>query len=74
MDENGKPKAMVQVIQIDEVRIGEHLGEMVRGTVEEALNAILDAEADWYSRILALSRNCSGRVLMLCGLVFAGHG
>ena len=24
----------------------DHLGEMVRGTVEEALNAILDAEAD----------------------------
>lgn len=27
-------------------RIKDHLGEMVRGTVEEALNAILDAEAD----------------------------
>ena len=37
---------MGQVIQIDEVRIKDHLGEMVRGTVEEALNAMLDAEAD----------------------------
>ena len=46
MDENGKPKAMGQVIQIDEARIRDHLGEMVRGTVEEALNAMLDAEAD----------------------------
>jgi hypothetical protein len=35
-----------QVIQIDEARIRDHLGEMVRGTVEETLNALLDAEAD----------------------------
>ncbi len=46
MDENEKPKAMGEVIQIDEARIRDHLGEMVRGTVEEALNAMLDAEAD----------------------------
>jgi len=45
MDENEKPKAMGEVIQIDEARIRDHLGEM-RGTVEEALNAMLDAEAD----------------------------
>lgn len=37
---------MGEFIQIDEVRIRDHLGEMVRGTVEEALNAMLDAEAD----------------------------
>jgi putative transposase len=34
------------VIQIDEPRIRDHLGEMVRGTVEEASNAMLKAEAD----------------------------
>jgi hypothetical protein len=39
-------KTMGQVIQIDEARIRDHLGEMVRGTVEETLNAMLDAEAD----------------------------
>ena len=39
-------KAMGQVIQIDEARIRDHLGAMVRGTVEETLNAMLDAEAD----------------------------
>src|SRR5450759_4478669 len=39
-------KAMGKVIQIDEARIRDHLGEMVRGTVEETLNAMLDAEAD----------------------------
>jgi len=37
---------MGQVIKIDEARIKDHLGEMVRGTVEETLNALLDAEAD----------------------------
>jgi len=46
MEENEKAKAMGEVIQIDEARIRDHLGEMVRGTVEEALNAMLDAEAD----------------------------
>jgi hypothetical protein len=35
-------KPMGQVIQIDEARIRDHLGEMVRGTVEETLNAMLD--------------------------------
>ena len=35
-----------KVIQIDESQIQEHLGELVRGTVEETLNKLLDAEAD----------------------------
>jgi putative transposase len=35
-----------QLIQIDEGKIQEHLGEVVRSTVEETLNALLDAEAD----------------------------
>ena len=35
-----------QVIQIDEGKIQEHVGEVVRSTVEETLNAMLDAEAD----------------------------
>src|SRR3954449_8053572 len=46
MSEDDGLKAMGQVIQIDEARIRDHLGEMVRGTVEETLNALLDAEAD----------------------------
>lgn len=41
-----KEAGMGQVIRIDEGRIRDHLGEMVRGTVEEALNGMLDAEAD----------------------------
>ena len=39
-------QGMGEVIRIDEARIRDHLGEMVRGTVEETLNALLDAEAD----------------------------
>src|SRR5207245_7383097 len=35
-----------QVIQSDEGQIQAHLGEAVRSTVEETLNAMLDAEAD----------------------------
>lgn len=35
-----------KVVSIDENRIRDHLGEMVRGTVEQTLNAMLDAEAD----------------------------
>lgn len=35
-----------KVIQIDEGQIQDHLGELVRGTVEETLNNLLDAEAD----------------------------
>ena len=46
MIEETTEKDMSEVIRIDEGRIKDHLGEMVRGTVEEALNAMLDAEAD----------------------------
>lgn len=46
MSDEIKGTDMGQVIQIDEARIRDHLGEMVRGIVEEALNAMLDAEAD----------------------------
>ncbi len=39
-------KTLGKVVQIDEARIHDHLGELVRGTVEETLNNLLDAEAD----------------------------
>jgi len=39
-------KNLNNVIKIDEAQIQNHLGEMVRSTVEEALNAMLDGEAD----------------------------
>ena len=51
----GRGKPMGQVIKIDEARIRDHLGEMVRGTVEETLNALLDAEADEFAGPAAMS-------------------
>jgi len=35
-----------KIIQINEAEVKDHLGEIVRGTVEETLNAMLDADAD----------------------------
>ena len=40
------PQKLSKVIQIDEDQIQQHLGELVRGTVEDTLNKLLDAEAD----------------------------
>jgi putative transposase len=34
------------VVRIDEERIKDHLGKIVRGTVEDTSDALLDAEAD----------------------------
>ena len=39
-------KTLSKVVQIDDRRIQDHLGDLVRGTVEETLNTMLDAEAD----------------------------
>jgi len=44
--EKDSTKPLSKVIRIDEGEIRGHLDEMVRGTVEETLNALLDAEAD----------------------------
>jgi transposase-like protein len=35
-----------RIIQIDEEQVKDHLGEIVRGTVQETLNALLDEEAE----------------------------
>jgi putative transposase len=43
---SGKAPGLGPVVQIDEGRIQAHLDEVVRATVEETLNALLDAEAD----------------------------
>lgn len=40
------PQALGQVIQIDQHLVQQHLGEIVRSTVEQTLNAMLEAEAD----------------------------
>ena len=43
---NDTTKPLNKVIRIDESKIQDHLDEMVRGIVEEILNAMLDTEAD----------------------------
>ncbi len=40
------PSSLNNVITIDDERIKNHLDRVVRGSVEETLNALLDAEAD----------------------------
>ena len=40
------PGPLSNVITIDDDRIKNHLDRIVRGSVEETLNALLDAEAD----------------------------
>jgi len=44
VDEHSTKKA--QIIQLNESAVRDHLGEMVRNTVEETLNSMLDSEAD----------------------------
>lgn len=46
-----------KVIDIDEAKIRDHLGEVVRGTVEETLNGLLDAEADRLCNAARYERN-----------------
>ena len=45
-EQGGGVRSLNQVVQIDDGRIAAHLDEVVRSTVEETLNALLDAEAD----------------------------
>ena len=44
--EKDSTTGLSNVIRIDDERIQDHLGKIVRGSVEETLNALLDAEAD----------------------------
>jgi len=46
MEEDSKGTDLGNVIRIDDERIRDHLGTIVRGSVEETLNALLEAEAD----------------------------
>ncbi len=43
---NEDTRTLGKVVQIDDAKIKDYLGELVRGTVEETLNNMLDAEAD----------------------------
>ena len=46
MESDTTTRPLGKVIQVDEAEIKSHLGELVRGTVEETINGLLDAEAD----------------------------
>src|SRR5215467_9452424 len=46
MDKDSKGTLLGNVIRTDDDRVREHLGRIVRGTVEETLNTMLEAEAD----------------------------
>ena len=43
--ENGS-KLESNIINIDEKMVKDHLGKIVKGTIEETINALLDEEAD----------------------------
>ena len=44
--EAAETKKSSQIIKIEEEKLHNHLDEVVRGTVEETLNALLQVEAD----------------------------
>ena len=50
-------KALGKVIRIDEGEVHGHLDKLVRGTVEETLNALLDEEADRMCRAQRYERS-----------------
>ena len=54
MSEDDGLKAMGQVIQIDEARIRDHLGEMVHGTVEETYRAQVSFQGHFKTSELCL--------------------
>jgi hypothetical protein len=46
MEEDSRGTEFSNVIRIDDEPVRDHLGRILRGTVEETLKAMLDAEAD----------------------------
>jgi hypothetical protein len=49
----------VRIIQIDEEQVKNHLGKIVRGTVQETLNALLHEEAERFCRTKRYERTCN---------------
>jgi hypothetical protein len=64
MKKDTTPK-LGKVIQIDEQRIQGHLDKMVRRSVEETLNALLDAEAGRSARPHAMNAPLSASIGVL---------
>src|SRR5262249_11181883 len=55
------PSPLNNVITIDDERIKNHLDRVVRGSVEETLNALLDAEADRLCNVQRYERSAARR-------------
>ena len=55
-----RPGTQGKILQIDEGALEDHLGKVIRGTVEETLNGLLDAEAD---RMFSSTENAPGVIL-----------
>src|SRR6516225_2874703 len=55
------PSPLNNVITIDDERIKSHLDRVVRGTVEETLNALLDSEADQLCNAQRYERSAARR-------------
>jgi transposase-like protein len=53
----GEGKGLDSVIRVDEAEVKAHLGEMVRQSVEETLNGMLEAEADRLCRAKRYERS-----------------
>jgi hypothetical protein len=60
------PSRLGNVVTIDDERIKSHLDRVVRGSVEETLNALLDAEAD---RLCNAERTSAARPVAIGGPV-----
>lgn len=61
MDKNSVDRDLGNIVRIDEEKTRDYLGEMVRGTVEETLNALLEAEADQLCGAKRYERTASRR-------------
>ena len=57
-------KNLNQVIKIDQEQVQSHLGEMVRSTVQQTLNQMLDAEADQLCQAKRYERSPGGTLLL----------
>ena len=60
------PGPLNNVIRIDDERIKGHLDRVVRGTVEETLNSLLDAEADRLCNAQRYERTEARRDIVSC--------
>ena len=49
-------KNLNNIIKIDEKVVQDHLGDMIKGTVEDTLNALLDKEADYLCKAARYER------------------